>query len=414
MANLNLLDPMLRSPKGTAPASSHTQRRMESDDESEWEYEYSTTETETFYVTLDLSKADFKAQERVKGNDFPSRGRWRPQGASTLRTATDQLSHNSAASSDAERDEEDQDLPGVSPKNQKERRSSTQDDDDVNSEKVQILELHSENPIISYKGRVFSGQWCENTTTELLMTRSDEENSLPILRHLGDGVDLLAASSSRINVTEQKFKPKASERERQRASAHLPQTVIPPVDLKASQERIDQRNFLADLIALKRRKGETDDVTIVARSMQGQRAKATVKGVQTHRRGRWAHPEKLQAVRTLEERPRRGGRRRGSGRGRGRGKWALFPLEEAAQDAASVASSRVNSPADGESNISTPTPFHWDELEEGQDDPGAPMEGLIEADIDNELDEDDVEDDDNNESDEDEEDDQGEMDEDED
>lgn len=375
-----------------------------------------TNTHQTFYITLDLSKADFKAQERVKSNDFPSRGRWRLQRVSKLGTATDQPLHNSAASSaassDAERDDED--LPGISPKIQEERHSSTQDDDDANTEKVQILELHSENPIISYKGRVFSGQWCENTTTELLMTRSDEENPLPVLRHLGDGVDLLAASSSRITVTEQKFKPKTSERERQRASAHLPQTVIPPVDLKASQERIDQRNFLADLIALKRRKGETDDVTVIARSMQGQRAKAAVKGARTHRRGRWALPEKLHAVRTLEEGPRRGGRRRGSGRGRGRGKWALFPLEEAAQDATSVASSRLNSPADGESTISTPTPFHWDELEEGQDDLVVPMEGLIEADMDNELDEDDVEDDDNNEFDEDEEDDQGEMDEDED
>ncbi|KAI8948442.1 hypothetical protein F4801DRAFT_581421 [Xylaria longipes] len=420
MASLNLLDPRLRSPKVTASASSQTQGRMEEDDESEWEYEYSATETETFYVTLDLSKADFKAQEQVRSQDFPSRGRWRLQRASEPRHAADRASHNSApssaGSSDAERDEEDR--PGISRENREKRRPSAQDDDAANLEKVQILELHSENPIISYKGRVFSGQWCENTTTELLMTRSDEESTLPILRHLGDGVDLLAASSSRINVTEQKFKPKVRDRERQRASAHLPQTIIPPVDLKASQERIDQRNFLADLIALKRRKGETDDVTVIARSMQGKRARAKVKAVRTHRRGRWAHPDKLHAVRGLEERPRRGGRRRGGGRARG--KWELFPLEELAQDPASAASSRANSPADGESSISTPTPFRWDDLEEGQDDSLAPMEGIIEADEEDEQDEgdgedgEDGEDDDNNDYDEDEEDDQGEMDEDED
>ncbi|KAI0451038.1 hypothetical protein F5B21DRAFT_488367 [Xylaria acuta] len=410
MASPNLLDPRLRSPRVTASASSQTRGRVEEDDESEWEYEYSTTETETFYVTLDLSKADFKAQDQVKSQDFPSRGRWQLQRrAGEFRNATDRASHNSAASSaassDAERDDEDQ--PEISPENRDKRRSSARGDDNANPEKVQILELHSENPIVSYKGRVFSGQWCENTTTELLMTRHDEENSLPVLRHLGNGVDLLAASSSRINVTEQKFKPKVNERERQRASAHLPQTVIPPVDLKASQERIDQRNFLADLIALKRRKGETDDVTVIARSMQGNRAKARVKGVRPHRRGRWAHPDKLHAVRGLEERPRRGGRRKGSGRARG--KWALFPLEEIVQDPASVASSRMNSPADGESSISTPTPSRWGDLEEGQDDLLAPMEGIMEADVDDEQDEDDVEDDDNNDYDEDEEEDQGDM-----
>ncbi|KAI1745045.1 hypothetical protein F4680DRAFT_404084 [Xylaria scruposa] len=419
MASLNLLDPRLRSPKPTASVPSQAIGRVEEEEnESEWEYEYSTTETETFYVTLDLSTADFKAQDQVKSNDFPSRGRWQLQRATQFRA--NRASHNSGASSagssDAERDDEDR--PDISRKDRDKQIPSLQDDDSANPEKVQILELHSENPIISYKGRVFSGRWCENTTTELLMTRSDEGNPLPVLRHLENGVDLLAASSARINVTEQKFKPKVSNRERQRASAHLPQTIIPPVDLKASQERIDQRNFLADLIALKRRKGETDDVTVIARSMQGKRAQTKVKGVRTHRRGRWAHPNKLHAVRGLEERPRRGGRRRGSGRARG--KWALFPLEEPAQDPASAASSRVASPAEGETSISTPTPFRWDDLEEGQDDSLALMEGIVEADEADEDDEqdeqeeDDGEDDDNNDYDEDEEDDQGEMDEDED
>jgi hypothetical protein len=273
---------------------------------------------------------------------------------------------------------------------------------------VQILELHSENPIISYKGRVFAGQWCENTTTELLMMRRDETSSLPILRHLDDGVDLLAASCSRINVTEQKVKPKVNNRG-SRASAHLPQTVIPPVDLKASQERIDQRNFLADLIAIKRRRGETDDVTVIARSMQGKRAKAKAKSTRPHRRGRWAHTDKLQAARGLEERPRRAGRKKGSGRGRG--KWALFPLG----DMASIASSMMDSVPDGESSVSTPTPSRWDELEDGQEDSPARMEDLMEVDEDDEQDEEEeAEYDDNNDFEEEDEDDQGEMDEDED
>ncbi|KAI0535329.1 hypothetical protein GGR58DRAFT_479409 [Xylaria digitata] len=424
MASIDLLDPRLRSPKA-ASSLSQTGGHGEEEYESEWEYEYSSTETETFYVTLDLSKADFRAQEQVKNNLFPSRGSWQTYKASELflnrRKAANRASHNSAASSaassDAERDEEDQ--PEVSRENRDKRPSIAQnddddgdDEDDTTHERVQILELHSENPIISYKGRVFSGQWCENTTTELLLTRHDKDRPLPILRHLDGGVDLLAASSARINVTEQKFQPKASERERQRASAHLPQTIIPPVDPKASQERIDQRNFLADLIALKRRKGETDDVTVVARSMQGKLAKTKTKG--KHRRGRWANSDKLRPVRGLEERSsRRGGRRKGSGRARG--KWALFPLEESAKDAASVASSVMDSPADGESGISTPTPSRWDDLdEEGQGNSPARMKELIEVDMDDEQDEDDAEYDDNNDYEEDEEDDQEEMDVDED
>ncbi|RWA07498.1 hypothetical protein EKO27_g7619 [Xylaria grammica] len=424
MASPDLLDPRLRSPKvTTASAFSQAGGNVEDENESEWEYEYSTTETETFYVTLDLSKADFRSQEQVKNNPIPSRGSWQTYKASELflnrRKAADRASHNSAASSaassDAERDDEDQ--PEISRENRDKRPSSApnnngdgEEEDGTAQERVQILELHSENPIISYKGRVFSGQWCENTTTEFLLTRHDKDAPLPVLRHLDDGVDLLAASSSRINVTEQKFQPKVNERERQRASAHLPQTIIPPVDPKASQERIDQRNFLADLIALKRRRGETDDVTVIARSMQGKLAKTKAKG--KHRRGRWAHSNKLYPVRGLEERSRRGGRRKGSGRARG--KWALFPLEEPSKDSASIASSVMDSPADGESGISTPTPSRWDDLEEGQGHSPARMKELVEVDMEDEQDEDDVEYNENNDYEEDEEDDQEEMDEDED
>ncbi|KAI0430662.1 hypothetical protein F5Y09DRAFT_221524 [Xylaria sp. FL1042] len=425
MASLDLLDPRLRSPKLGSLESSQKKGPVEEDDESEWEYEYSTTETETFYVTLDLSKADFKAQEQVKSNLFPSRGSWQINRASELflnrRKATQQISHNSGASSagssDAERDDEDQaDMFGENRDKQPSDAQDNEDGDDeeedgANHERVQILELHSENPIISYKGRVFSGQWCENTTTELLLTRHDDDSSLPVLKHLDNGVDLLAASCSRINVTEQKFKPKANDSARQRASAHLPQTIIPPADPKATQERNDQRNFLADLIALKRRKGETDDVTVIARSMQGKRSKLRSKGLRTHRRGRWAHADKLQAVRGGQERSRRGGRRKGCGRPRG--KWALFPLERAPRDSASIASSGAGSPVDGESG-STPTPFRWDDLDEGRGNSPARMEGPIDVDMEEEQDEDDADSDDNNDFEEEDEDDQDEMDEDED
>lgn len=334
------------------------------------------------------------------------------------RKATERVSRNSAASSaassDAEQDEGDQ--PAPPPEDQDKQSSSTPDDNRADPERVQILDLHTENPIISYKGRVFSGQWCENITTELLLTRHDEESDLPVLRHLDDGVDLLAASSSRITVSEQKLRPKDSERERQRAGTQLPQTVIPPVDPKASQERTDQRNFLADLIALKRRKGETDDVTVIARSMQGKRGRG--KRLQTHRRGRWAYPGGLHAVHGLEGRSRRGGKRRGA---RVRGKWALFPLEEAGvRDLVPIAPKPAPPPPAGdEPGMSMPTPFRWADLEEEeeeeeQDGSSRPMEGFIGPDLDDEQDDDYMEDDENNDYEEDEDDDQEEMDEDED
>jgi len=379
---------------------------------------------QTFYVTLDLSKADFKAQDQIK-SQFPN-----SQNQSELldeskvaEQGSQKGAPTSAGGSDADRDEEDQPStlrkgnPKRPPNGRDEDNDGDDDDDDGDGdgngdrnapsrETVQILDLHTENPIISYKGRVFSGQWCENTTTELLMTRHDSERPLPSLRRLDDNkVDLLAASSARINVTEQKIKPKI-DRTQSRASAHLPQTVIPPVDLKASQERIDQRNFLADLIALKRRKGETDDVTIIARSMQGKGKgkdtglNAKAKGVRTHRRGRWATTSQLHAVREgVEERPRRAGRKRAAGRG----KWALFSLEDMRDYSVSIASSVADSPAEGgESTISTPTPFQWDELGDERDGSPADAREAMEVEGEDEQGEDELDYDDNEEMDEDE------------
>ncbi|KAI1360364.1 hypothetical protein F5Y08DRAFT_48593 [Xylaria arbuscula] len=443
MASLDFLDPRLRGPEASKSSSSKPQAHLGDDDDSEWEYEYSNTETETFYVTLDLSKADFKAQDQVKNNTFPSRGSWQIQKASEMflnrRKVTNNASHNSggssAATSDAEREDEDPDegLRGESRKRHRGADANGDGDGDDengdgedganNNERVQILELHSENPIISYKGRVFSGQWCENLTTELLFTRHEDpgdDSPLPVLKNLEDGVDLLAASCSRITVTEQRFRPKVSERERQRASAHLPPTVIPPADPKATQERNDQRNFLADLIAVKRRRGETDDVTIIAQSMQGKLAKMKSKGLPISRRSRYVKANRpLIPVRGSEDnRPsRRGGRRRGSGRARG--KWAFLPLEATKKGGASASAASGSPPAEAEAedeSASTPTPFRWDDLEgeQGGDSPTAQLDDIAEEDMGDEQDEDEPmseDNDDNNDYDEEEED---EMDEDDD
>ncbi|KAI0389539.1 hypothetical protein F5Y17DRAFT_120852 [Xylariaceae sp. FL0594] len=414
------------------PSPVHVQRQpLDDDDESEWEYEYSTTETETFYVTLDLSKEDFKGpQDQAKGTflhyqnhnellDQQSKADGE-QGQGFNKDAA-----SSAGGSDAERDEDNhrrrvrfqEENPNKrSPKGRNEDEEDEEDDEDeeengdkegegdadgdgdakkARPERVQILDLHTENPIISYKGRVFSGQWCENATTELLMTRHDDDEEepspLPAIRRLANGkVDLLAASSARITVKELKVKPKL-DRTQSRASAHLPATVIPPVDPKATQERIDQRNFLADLIALKRRKGETDDVTVIARSMQGKARvqNARGKGVRTHRRGRWVTTNQLQAVTEPAEggvRPRRAGRKKGSGRG----KWGLFSMEEmrgvstAHASAPSVAGSTGAAEVEAGSGISTPTPFQWGEAEGELGRDSSPVEAGEGMDIDGE------------------------------
>jgi hypothetical protein len=75
---------------------------------------------------------------------------------------------------------------------------------------IQIMELHSDNPIALYRGKYFSGSWEHIIGTELLFgTRDDEDDETStrpvhgatgnaVLRHLPDGVDLLAATDARV------------------------------------------------------------------------------------------------------------------------------------------------------------------------------------------------------------------------
>lgn len=130
-------------------------------------------------------------------------------------------------------------------------------------EDIQILELHSANPIISYRGRVFEGQWAEVIGTEAILARHDKGKPLPALRNLADKVDVLAASSSRIMTTEKVLKPKVAE-EDTLAPIKEEWNIRVPRGKDKTGERALQANFLENLIALKKKKGQTDQVTVYA------------------------------------------------------------------------------------------------------------------------------------------------------
>ncbi|CAJ2503313.1 Uu.00g107070.m01.CDS01 [Anthostomella pinea] len=351
------------------------------DDESDWEYEYSTTETETFYVTLDLSKSDFKAPDTSKIHC--GRGEW--EGAKNAepflnkRKSADQSASNSAASSavnsDAEQDDDDEQQGearlGKGTQSSGPEVSAEKGED---AHKVQILDLHTTNPIVSYKGRVYAGQWSENVTTELLMTRHDDNEPFPVLRHLDNDVDLLAASCARVTVREQQLKPKDDLRGHQGGfdDDNIPSRDIVPVpDKGANKERLGQGVFLANLMALKKRKGETDEVTLLAKHADKRTART-----------------KVGSYRRTGGRRGRRGRPRVAGRGRTRGA-PLHLLREASLGAESAASSGAPSQVASES-VSTPTPSQWSELADDDEENNAPrpLHDLMEEDEDGVEDED--------------------------
>ncbi|KPM44778.1 hypothetical protein AK830_g1788 [Neonectria ditissima] len=385
------------------PAVLGIEEQLDTDDQEEWEYEYSTTETETYYLTLELSYPEFK--DRQSRAVHHSRGRyyknWLDQNPSQIKESNrlendgdNENDNDDEPLPEPEADDDEPDIdPGLNDKGKGVDRGEpdpghgddkAQEGDELTDD-IQILELHSTKPIISYKGRVFEGQWAEVIGTEAIFTNHDKENPLPVLRHLEKNMDLLGASASRILTTEKVLKPKI-HKEDPLAAIQEEWNIRIPVGKDRTGERAQQTRFLENLIALKKKKGETDQVTVYAKDGEGKDFKDDRDPDYKPRRRRRLFNDDGEEVIPVRERRRAGrrrtGRPRGSG-GRGRGGAAT----------ATMAAPNLSGAATGAAVLSTPTPGTWDELYE-RDEEGDADEDDDEADeeMDDASDTDEVED----------------------
>ncbi|KAJ3463162.1 hypothetical protein MRS44_007948 [Fusarium solani] len=363
------------------PAVLTIQDQLERDEQEEWEYEYSTTETETYYLTLELSYPEFK--DRQSRAPHHSRGgyykNWLDHNPSQMKGIG---GRDNQVDNDDDNDNEplpepeaDDDEPEIDPElnndnnddNDKgkgvDARDAREEDGDKNqddTEDIQILELHSQNPVIAYKGRVFEGQWAEIIGTEAIFAARDNENALPALRRLDGNIDFLGACASRITTTENLVKPKIS-REDPLAAIREEWNIRIPVGKDRSGERAQQTRFLENLIALKKQKGETDQVTVWAKDGEGKDFKDNRDPDYKPRRRRRMFNEDGEEVIPKRERRRGTGRKIGRPRGRGRGRRAT--------STAAPTSTRVDLGSSAqEGALSTPTPSRWNDLFEREDD----------------------------------------------
>lgn len=235
---------------------------------------------------------------------------------------------------------------------------------------IQVLDLHSDNPIISYKGRIFSGSWARNIGTELVFGAHDEiaERGLPYLRTLPGGVDLMAASTARILTTPADLRPNAT---RGNAAVSSRTTTNParrqgpdrykwlrkasgieiPIAFDKHGRRKPQARFLENLMAIKRSRGEQDDVTTITRetckdfvSREDDPEEAT----NQKKRAR----DRRRQQRLIEERAMRPKRQR-----RGGNRWAnkVVTFADGVRD--------EEEEEDGGGTLSAKTPANWDDLQ---------------------------------------------------
>ena len=131
----------------------------------------------------------------------------------------------------------------------------------VQQDRVQIMDLHTSNPIVSYKNQIFTCSWVDLLGTELIFASPDETSDVPTLRRgtdfellsasrvkvLGQKANLISAAAGALRQQEQQEQQRPQSREQaQRSDARLPLT--------------NQGRFLQRLAETKRAKGERDPV----------------------------------------------------------------------------------------------------------------------------------------------------------
>ncbi|KAI4961103.1 hypothetical protein J4E86_000128 [Alternaria arbusti] len=155
---------------------------MAAPEEDEWEYEYDENETEDFYVPLDLSN--------VPAAQIPMVSQGRPGHPTLLKSRLRAL--NAARAQPAEF-----------------AADSNDGQETATMGEVQIIGLHTPNPLVMYNGQLLSCHWTSTVGTDMFFvkpnanpsTQSDTLRSLP-------SVDLLALGSAKLVAKVGRLRPR--------------------------------------------------------------------------------------------------------------------------------------------------------------------------------------------------------------
>ncbi|EXJ91305.1 hypothetical protein A1O1_04415 [Capronia coronata CBS 617.96] len=244
------------------------------EDEDEYEYEYEDTETETFLVDLDLSSLNPPTKSNVPGAPKPAVPAKRPLDRSDPQRGTPDRDAPTPNMAEPVEDEgrDLQDRPSTPFADVEDHEG----EDGVSpfSTHVQILDLSSSNPIISYLGQVYSCTWTDMIGTNMFFTKPGTANAAATMQSTDD-YDLLGMSriklvGDRASVS-QKARPKQDPHGEDDYAEGQP-TVQEDEPSGRSLGRLihsnpknnarikKQATFLEKLMDLKRQRGETDIV----------------------------------------------------------------------------------------------------------------------------------------------------------
>ncbi|PVI00122.1 hypothetical protein DM02DRAFT_410763 [Periconia macrospinosa] len=231
---------------------------MAPSEEDEWEYEYDEEQTEDFYIPIDLANVP-ELQAPVTEPTQKFGHPW------LLKTKLRAFYANRKEAESLQ------------------AQSSTYDPRNPESMgEIQLIGLHTPNPLIMYNGQLLSCHWASAIGTDFLFTNSDSEtigDGKP-LRSLPD-VDLIATSSARLVARVGQLRPKdevvekmdkeRQEEQHEEFSVPNPNASDESMDARADTDASQDRraagdpapsNFLARLNAAKAKRGDNSRLMV--------------------------------------------------------------------------------------------------------------------------------------------------------
>ncbi|KAF2173921.1 hypothetical protein M409DRAFT_16189 [Zasmidium cellare ATCC 36951] len=235
---------------------------VKDDDDDEWEYEYDATETEDWYFTLDLTT---HIPDALLQKSAPANGSHESDGAARGLPRNEEKDGEEGAVNEIE--------------------------DDASAKPVgnlQIIDLHTTNPLIKFDDQIFSCYWSTDLGTQVHIAQAGD---IPSPRRAGTVLDVVGTSQTRLIGKPASLKPRedggrrqeggaqtnaieikdASDseyelEERSQKSTPAPSTQTPGTLLEIPQELLtskavkDQASFLERLSEVKLKKGEHDPI----------------------------------------------------------------------------------------------------------------------------------------------------------
>jgi hypothetical protein len=155
---------------------------MTNPDDDEWEYEYDENETEDFYIPIDLSN--------VPSAQIPMVSQGRPGHPTLIKSRLRAL--NAARGQPVEFTAETND-----------------DQETATMGEVQVVGLHTDNPLVMYNGQLLSCQWTSTIGTDMFFAKPDSNTSAQSqpLRSL-PSVDLLSLGSAKLVAKVGRLRPR--------------------------------------------------------------------------------------------------------------------------------------------------------------------------------------------------------------